>query len=401
MVGGCSSDTLGLSNTLSEVIEAVAMAVPKPYEVISSEDLLSRIQSCNTEIERLRNLKAGLSGAKCSKSEIRPENGQEPVISKVEPSETKLTGTKCSNHEILSEVSGAECSKAGNTQDLSIDEPPTIDQQAEWDWRDEFILLGTDVTALFPSLSAENTAKSVRSQVEKSSVRWDNIDKKWLTLYIKLNEANISAEDLKDIDYLLPTRISKMGRKPTFTSYKIENKYRWPQNTDNITPKMLSKLMGLAMEHAVIFFFKNFTYTFGGKLFIQVGGGPIGARITMAVARLVMQDWKEKYNEILHNSDITELLSGLYVDDGRGVQRLLEVGERFVAGEKKFKVLVESKAYDLENNITRDEITRSEVLKAMNSINSDLNFTMELCKDFPQNDKNRWHFATYFCCFWL
>ena len=40
VVGGCSSDNLGLSNTLSEVEESVAMSVSEPYEVISSGDTL-------------------------------------------------------------------------------------------------------------------------------------------------------------------------------------------------------------------------------------------------------------------------------------------------------------------------------------------------------------------------
>jgi len=79
-------------------------------------------------------------------------------------------------------------------------------------WRDEYIILGTDVTALFPSLSAGNTAKCVRNQIEKSTIEWKNIDTKWLTLYIKLNENNVDTEDMEAIKQFLPHRISKMGR---------------------------------------------------------------------------------------------------------------------------------------------------------------------------------------------
>ena len=52
VVSGCNSDTLGLSNTLSEIIESVCMATESPYEVISSEDMLSRIVECNKEIKK-------------------------------------------------------------------------------------------------------------------------------------------------------------------------------------------------------------------------------------------------------------------------------------------------------------------------------------------------------------
>jgi hypothetical protein len=43
VVSACDSYTVGLSNILSEVIESVANAVKDPCEVISSEDMLSRI----------------------------------------------------------------------------------------------------------------------------------------------------------------------------------------------------------------------------------------------------------------------------------------------------------------------------------------------------------------------
>ena len=38
---------------------------------------------------------------------------------------------------------------------------------------------------------------------------------------------------------------------------------------------------------------------------------------------------------------------------------------------------------DIANNKSRLEITWEEVLKAMNSVNSDLQFMMKLCSDFP------------------
>ena len=53
VVGGCSSNTLGLSNMLSEVLESVASSRRNPYEVISSEDLLARVENANDKISNL------------------------------------------------------------------------------------------------------------------------------------------------------------------------------------------------------------------------------------------------------------------------------------------------------------------------------------------------------------
>jgi len=102
----------------------------------------------------------------------------------------------------------------------------------------------------------------------------------------------------------------------------------------------------------------------------------------MAVARIVMQAWKDKFDIILKNSKIEELLSGLYVDDGRSFHRKLDFGERYDDVIEKFVVDEDSKKADIEAERSREEITRTEILRAMNSISKDLEFTMELCCDF-------------------
>ena len=52
-------------------------------------------------------------------------------------------------------------------------------------------------------------------------------------------------------------------------------------------------LVARVCEIGVRTIFQNFIYSFGGHNFIQMLGGPIGARVTMAAAKLVMQDWAE------------------------------------------------------------------------------------------------------------
>ena len=53
VVGGCSSNTLGLSNLLSEVLESLASSRKDPYEVISTEDMLARIDDANEKIQKI------------------------------------------------------------------------------------------------------------------------------------------------------------------------------------------------------------------------------------------------------------------------------------------------------------------------------------------------------------
>ena len=57
IVSANNSYTVGLSNILSELLESVANSVVAPCEVISSEDMLSRIHNCNKDLEMLRKAK--------------------------------------------------------------------------------------------------------------------------------------------------------------------------------------------------------------------------------------------------------------------------------------------------------------------------------------------------------
>ena len=226
------------------------------------------------------------------------------------------------------------------------------------------------------------TGKCVRQQFEKSPITWQSVDWKLVTLYIKLHENYWKCNELSEVKKFLPERISNIGRPPSIGTLGVESRYKWSSQLEILSNQTARKLMGFAMEIAVIFFFRNFTYTFGGDIFVQMFGGPIGARITMAVAKLVMQQWKNDYDKILERSGIQEWLSGLYVDDGRSYQRKLKWGERYCGQQKKFTFDVDKEMEDASENVDRNELTRREVLLAMNDVNKDLEFTKELCSDF-------------------
>ena len=84
VVSGCNSNSLGLSNLLSDLVESICLSVNDPFEVISSEDMLAQFERFNEEIEE------------------------------------------------------------------------KLKEDPDYDWREKFLLLGTDVVSLFPSLSAES-----------------------------------------------------------------------------------------------------------------------------------------------------------------------------------------------------------------------------------------------------
>ena len=204
-------------------------------------------------------------------------------------------------------------------------------------------MLGSDVVPLFPSLSARNTAKIVREQVQKSPITWQKIDIDWLRLYIHLNEK--MADDISEVAHLLPFK--KKGRRGKESGIgSLECKKRkldidspkscWDWPPVEVSEREKITLLSIALEISVKFFFENFTYTFGGEFYVQSSGGPIGARLTMALARLVMQSWGENFSRILKKNNIGEYLRGIYVDDGRNIIDILSNGIRY---EKKKRSL--------------------------------------------------------------
>ena len=236
------------------------------------------------------------------------------------------------------------------------------------------------------SLSAEKTGESVRKQVEKCRIKWEEIDSDWLTLYIHLNRDLCS--NLQEISKYLPER--RRGREAGMGSEECMKRHldvnsdgsNWTFPRVTIDENVKRKLMGAALEVAVKFFFKHFTYTFGGKTYLQIDGGPIGARLTMCVAKLVLQQWKEEYNVILREAQIEEKLSKIYVDDNRCITEYVKAGMRFNEKNKKFEFnedLVEK-----DEEVPKLLRTKRELLKAMNSINRDLVFTMEHEDDFEK-----------------
>ena len=133
IVSGWDSYTSGLSNMISELLESVANGVINPYEVISSEDMLAKVQECNKMLELLR--------MRLEAKKKREEDGQE--------------------WEIEDEV----CE-----EDLDL------------------YLIGSDVISMFPSLTEVNTGLIIRRQVKKSPVKFDGINFKEMAKYIRIEK---------------------------------------------------------------------------------------------------------------------------------------------------------------------------------------------------------------------
>ena len=78
--------------------------------------------------------------------------------------------------------------------------------------------------------------------------------------------------------------------------------------------------------------FRLHHYKFGGKMFKQMEGGPIGLRGTCSIARLVMQIFDGKWLGGLRSLGVTTELDGRYMDDGRNILAPFKAGWRWSDG---------------------------------------------------------------------
>ena len=81
---------------------------------------------------------------------------------------------------------------------------------------DELIVGSADVSALYPSLDIDHTARITAEKFLNSNIEILGIDSEELGLYLALNLPAAQLNDL-EINHLCPTRKIRLGRPPTIT----------------------------------------------------------------------------------------------------------------------------------------------------------------------------------------
>ena len=183
--------------------------------------------------------------------------------------------------------------------------------------------------------------------------------------------------------------MTKPGIKPTMKSKWVNHKEilsddDWIYPPVKPTGNQRRQIIGRVAEIGTRVVFDNFCYKFGWVAYHQQGGGPIGARVTMCAAKMVIQNWARKYHGILLRAGLRiPLLTG-YVDDGRQGGTVLRRGMRFCERDGQFVMSDEQLKQDEEKNEPDNVSMAKRCLPAMNSVNTDLIFTTEAPEDFKK-----------------
>ena len=158
------------------------------------------------------------------------------------------------------------------------------------------------------------------------------------------------------------------------------------------TESDIKVLMSILLVISVVFFFNHFVYTVGNEKYLQSKGGPIGARLTMCISRLFMQEWWDKFCTYIENAGLEIYLRAIYVDDGRLILEILKPGHTFDLETGKFIQLDPEICTHVDgssnrcNECIKSDIKRTEIeiAKCMNYVMTDLTFTTETELDFEK-----------------
>ena len=272
IVTGCTSNTRGLSNSVSDVLEAVANNEKNPYEVNSGEDMLARVHACN------------------EKTRARREEWLERRFDKIETEcncniEKAGLVRDCEQHryEHTTETRLGQCMRPFWDRAAECDAcGPKITARLEEECHDcgapmskkdlERVLLGNDVVGLFPSITSKNTGRICRERVEKSELMFEGFDYKQGGRYIVMNKRYTG--NLKLLWNVLPWRRKKKGTTPGMTGKAINSEdddpeYQWIYPKAQPTELQRKQIISRCCEIGVRVLFENFTYKFGKDWYKQ------------------------------------------------------------------------------------------------------------------------------------
>ncbi len=134
---------------------------------------------------------------------------------------------------------------------------------------------------------------------------------------------------------------------------------------------------------AVKVMYNTHLYTFGGKVYHQRSGAPIGERGSVGTCRIILNFVDRAVQEKLVAIKNAPLLAFRYLDDVRKMLRSIKADWRWEKGSMVFR-----KAWELEEiaaGLTPTQKTAKEMKKIYESVHKELKFEMETVEDFETN----------------
>ena len=249
------------------------------------------------------------------------------------------------------------------------------------------VFVGSDVSALYPSCTAKMAGEAVNKAILKTRLEFEGVDFKELCKYIAINCSRLEVCEA-GLRRVIPVRAKQRGAKPGMTGagvvgpHKENNDEQWWFSEVEATAEEKKKLLAKGFEIATKTLWQTHLYKFGGKIYHQKSGAPIGARASGAGCRVIMNIHDEVVAEKLEKIDNNPDLAFRYVDDERYHLRGLKPGWRWNPRTESIVYRSKWMVEDTREKLTTTKRTARELQKILESVYTELKFEMETSEDF-------------------
>ena len=253
-----------------------------------------------------------------------------------------------------------------------------------------FVIVGSDVEKLFPSLKPLEAARLARIAILQSEVEVCQINAIMGLRYLLI----VGGRELLERNKLIRLCPVWQGNREDLISLggkKTNDDKFWRDTRKEITSMERKRITAAVIETAVIVTMNTHLYSFMGHTYIQLSGGPIGLRLTAALAGLVMAFFDKALDKLLEREKILTNLKFRYVDDGRLGLRPVRSGWRWCNGGVRY-----NPDWCEEDDLLGPQKRTTHLINgALNSLVEYLHFTTEdhldyECHKLPTLDCQIW-----------
>ena len=167
----------------------------------------------------------------------------------------------------------------------------------------EYMIVGTDVEALFPSLTDLESARVAREAVETSDITFQNIDVAAALQYLRINGGDDYINDC-GFKRIAPRWLGPRPDLLTVGGDSMNEVNKWTKMKTTLNDHEIRLVIARVVETAVLVCINTHIYSFGPNLYVQCTGGPIGMRFTASLASIVMKEWDKAWIKLLKRENI-------------------------------------------------------------------------------------------------
>ena len=268
---------------------------------------------------------------------------------------------------------------------------------------ERIVVASVDAVGLYPNLNPRAAARQCNKEISESEVKMPDIDLRSASIFLAatMERKEIVKMGLHDF---VPVRRSKMGKVPGLVKgSEITSRTVVKDKKDNCDPEPPTKvtfggsgskwgvprrqpegkdkmrLIGMVVEVAILIVTRNHHYRFGGNMYRQEEGLPIGSRLTGSIARICTDQWSRGMDLVLEENLVKRYLKEKYVDDVNLVVEAVGLGVRWKEGTLRWTQECEDQ--DRNQGRTHDSVTTQVLVEMANSVDPNITFTGEGADD--------------------